>query len=200
MNSIKKIILVLVGIVLIGSTSLDFATCSIPCGWYIDANIGGSRLSNTNFGSGTSFSNGNGAINLNGGYKFTPFFATEVGYIRFANTKITLASFNLATLTEYAWDVAAKGILPICDTSFELFAKLGAARLTSKISESSDAAALGFTFTKTHTSNAYFIGAGANYILAPHMPIIFQWLRARGDNNTSGTVDFYSIGIGYYFS
>lgn len=200
MNNIKKIFLILSSGIVFNVSSICLA-CAIPCGWYLDGNVGTARVSNSNYGVGSSVSNSGWGANVNLGYKFMPFFATEVGYTQYSNSTVTVAGTNVATIKNYAWDAALKGILPICDSNLELFAKLGVGQLRSKLTlnNSTLANSLNISTSRTHTGNGYFLGAGGDYLLSSRMPLILQWTRARGDN-TTGYIDFYSIGIGYYFS
>jgi len=178
-----------------------FASCPpIPSGWYLDANGGVSKLSSVSFGSGSSIGTNGFAWNVNGGYKFNPFFGAELGYSRYGKVKIRNSAGTLAAQsTYYSYDAAAKAILPMMDTGFEFFAKLGFARLSASTSISNPAAASGLTITSGSTNaTSLYIGAGADYLVSPNVPIIAQWMRARGTNQT-GNMDLLSLGVGYIF-
>ena len=94
---------------------------STPDGWYLEANIGSGRLSNADGQSG------NGpAYNLNLGYKIMPYAAIEAGYTKYKNSKLVgdainsvgqIVSITYASFRRYSYDIAAKSILPLVDTS-----------------------------------------------------------------------------------
>lgn len=173
-------------------------TVSIPFGWYADGNIGLSKVTNTNYGSGTSVSNSGAGYNVDVGYKFMPYFAAEIGYTKYSDATIkNSAGKKVGEAKNFSYDIAAKGILPVINTGFEFFAKLGAAQANADVSGNSTTAALlsGIDRGK-HTATSFFIGVGADYSITPNVPINIQWQRANGDD-TTGRLDLYSIGIGY---
>src|SRR5207253_11284852 len=97
---------------------------SAPDGWYLEGNVGSANLSNTSYSSTNKYGL---AYNLNLGYKFMPYAALEAGYTGYRESKITFDDVNIATVKRYSYDIAAKGIVPISDSVFEAFAKIGAA-------------------------------------------------------------------------
>lgn len=194
----KRILWTAVTIASLGIMNSALAAVQLPMGWYLEGNVGASRLSNVNLGN-VSQNSSSVAYGVNAGYKFMPFFATEGGGIKYANiTAKNNAGVNVASDKIYSINLAGKGIWPI-SPGFELFAKLGVAYLHShlKITNSSAAYGLGIP-SGTHTKTGAYLGVGADYSYLPNVPIILQWTRARGDNAT-GTLDFYSIGVAYIF-
>lgn len=187
------------GLALFLITSSVFASCmSVPDGWYLEANVGSSHISNLSL-PGSSSSSGIGG-NANFGYKFMPYFATEIGYSQYQNTTIKNALGNkAATVQIYSYDIAAKGIVPIVASGFELFAKLGAQRLSSKTTISNTIAAftLGVSNTR-HSSTGLYYGIGGEYYFLPELAVVVQWQRAQGSSST-GTLDLYSIGLSFIF-
>jgi hypothetical protein len=162
------------------------AAIQVPVGWYLEGNVGTYTVSDTDYGPGTSVESSGFSWGVNAGYKFIPFLAGEVGYARFGNGKIKNDDVTLSDIKFWGADIAGKGILPIVDSGFELFAKLGVSWLQAKASGTQ------------HTANGLFIGAGGDYSFEPHIPVNIQWTRMNGDSRT-GTIDFYSIGVAYIF-
>jgi len=183
------------------ATTSVFAVAPLPNGWYLEGNGGYSSINNGNYVSGSSISTTGIAWNLNGGYKFSPFFGGEVGYTRYSNSAAKVNAVKVAKATYYSYDIAGKGILPIGDSGFELFAKLGIARLNAKVSStnSSYAIANGINVsTGTNASTGYYFGLGADYSFLPALALNGQWQRAKGNNKT-GTQNLYSLGMSYLF-
>jgi hypothetical protein len=175
-----------------------FSLMSIPMGWYLEGNLGSTNLSNTNYNGSTSSSGIGG--NGNFGYKFMPYFALEMGYSQYANTSIkTNSGTKAATVKYYSYDLAARGILPIIDSGFELFAKVGVQRLNAHFSIQNTAAATSLGLNNTHHSatGAYY-GAGGQYYFMPELAAVAQWQRAQG-NSTTGTMDLYTLGLSFIF-
>lgn len=195
----KKIRLLTAVAVLCTSAS-TFAAMSVPYGWYLEGNAGQSRISQ-NYTNGTADRNGFG-WNANAGYKFSPFIAGEVGYTHYADVSIrnTFGS-KAASNSHYSYDIAAKGILPVGVTGFELFVKVGAARMNSNLSITSyPAVAVGGMVldTGTHMTTGWYFGGGGEYSFTPNMLLNLQWARANGSSST-GTGNLYSAGLSYLF-
>src|SRR5690242_10548813 len=109
----KVLLLVAASAVSIYATSSVMAAIAIPNAWYIEGNAGTSRISNTNYGSsGLSNSNNGFGWNINGGYKFMPYFAAELGYTNYAKTKVKFNGAGIANNTHFSYYLAGKGILP----------------------------------------------------------------------------------------
>lgn len=193
----KKLLAKIGGMALLCLTSSAFAVMSIPYGWYIEGNIGSSNASNTNL-PGSSSSSGVGG-NANLGYKFMPFFGLEAGYTQYANTSVKNGSTKAATVKNYSYDLAGKGILPIGDSPFELFAKLGVGRVNAKTSINNTTAASGLGMTSSnHSTTGLYYGIGADYSLIPALQLVAQWQRAQG-NSTTGNHDLFSGGLTFIF-
>jgi hypothetical protein len=173
---------------------------SQPCGWYIEGNAGSTHIRGEHLRGDFSTNNSGSGIGYNGniGYKFMPYFAIEAGYTRYGGKKVTFDSVTLAQLTLDMYDLAGKGILPIMDSGFELFAKLGAQRLNVRISPNSNGNTFGIG-SSSHTHYDYFIGIGGQYYLWPELAIVVQWQRANG-SSTTGTVDLISGGLSFMFA
>ena len=76
--------------------------------------------------------------------------------------------------------------MPIVDSGFEVFAKLGVSWLQAQVSG------------QDHTANGLFLGFGGDYSVSPNVPVSVQWTRMNGDGRT-GNLDFYSVGVAYIF-
>lgn len=175
------------------------ALCSASDGWYVEGNLGSTYLSNRHY-PGSSNSSGIGG-NANLGYKFMPFFAMEAGGTQYANTYIKNHAGTKAALDRhYSYDIAGKGIVPITDSGFELFAKLGAERINSHISIKNQAAANDIGIGASHHSQTgLYFGVGAQYYFMPEMAVVAQWMRATGNSKT-GTMDLLSLGLSFIFN
>ena len=202
MIRIKQIAALALGLIAFCFAGSIFAAVALPIGWYVEADGGYSGVSNTSFGSGTTNSNNGFAFGGDVGYKFMPYLAGEIGYIRYANITAKSSKGQFAKQVLQEFDIAAKGILPISDTGLELFAKLGATRLNSHITITNAAAAtvvgnppaLG-----TKNVIGFFMGLGAAYSFLPNVQGLIQWSQAKGNTNT-GNANFFSVGLAYIIS
>lgn len=166
---------------------------SYPNGWYVEANAGSVHLSNTSsvFPAGTSTSSSGIGGNANLGYKFMPYAALEIGYSQYPNTKINAEDgTRIATAKHYSYDIAAKGIIPVSDSGFEVFAKLGAQHIQLNISNDDPS----YDVSGSHASTGVYMGAGGQLNIMPELGVVAQWQRAQG-NSSSGTEDLFSIGL-----
>lgn len=164
---------------------------SVPFGWYLEFNIGQSKLTDVKHVSDNKGWGGN--IDL--GYKFMPYFGLEFGYTQYANTSIKLEDGTKSdTIKHNAFDIAARGILPY--GSFEAFTKLGISRLFAKISDHHYHD--GHHDNNTTGKTALYIAIGGQYYFSPESAIILQWARANGNKKT-GTEELWSIGVSYLY-
>lgn len=196
--SVKKIVAVTSGCVALSFSIAALAEMSIPCGWYVEGNFGSSRITNRN-STGSTNSSGLGG-NANVGYKFMPYFATEMGYTRYANTTVkTGAGVNAATISNYSYDLAGKGIFPFSTSGLEAFGKLGIERVNAhtnlKSNNAAAAASLGLTNSR-HSASGLYWGIGLQYYFMPEMAINVQGAQAVG-NKTTGTMNLASAGISF---
>lgn len=178
----------------------SFAVTSLATGWYIDANVGPSKLQNRNYDNGTANSSGFGA-NIGVGYKFMPYFGVEAGYSRFPNTNIKNADgIKMAYDKHYTYQIAGKGIVPIGTSGVELFGKLGWSRIKAQIviKDADAATAANFNSTNPSSGGPYF-GAGAQYAFMPELAGVLQWNRSHGTHRT-GDLDLFTVGLEYLFN
>lgn len=197
----KKIAFILVSTTTVGFSTYALAEVSLPMGWYLEANLGASKISDVSYATGTHISTTGIAWNLNGGYKFIPYFAAEIGYTSYGNGNITLNSVNVGKDQVQSYDLAAKAIVPVQDTGAEIFAKVGAARAKSHVTVTNETvlAANGTTLTTGHyNSTDLYFGLGGDYSFMPNMAINIQWNRVNGTSKT-GNLDLLSLGLAYLF-
>lgn len=179
-------------------TAPAFAEMSLPYGWYLEANLGSSKLTGNPYPGSVSAS-GVG-YNASLGYKFMPYVAAEFGYTGYSNATVKNAAGTKAGIGKYyAYDLAAKGILPFYDSGFEAFGKLGVQRLatTMSIQDATAAAGLGLG-DGSHSTTGLFFGAGLQYYFMPEMAVNAQWQRAQG-NSATGTNSLLSAGLSFIF-
>lgn len=197
----KMKITTLMSIVSVCAVTSAMAAVPMPGGWYLEANGGTSRISNASYVSGSSLSTAGLAWNVNGGYKFIPFFATEIGYTHYADSSAKVNGIKVAEATNYSYDAAFKPLLPIGDTGLELFAKLGVSHLHSNVknTNTSYTTAHGIAVsTGTNNATSYYFGLGGDYSFLPALAVNAQWQRAKGNNKT-GNLSLYSLGVSYLF-
>lgn len=198
MNHIKKIILSTAALSL---SALASAVVPMPVGWYLEGNLGTSRITNVSYAPNTSISTSGLGWNINAGYKFIPYFGAEVGYTSYANGTINFNGTKVGKDQAQAVDLAGKAILPIQDTGAEISAKIGIARSKSQVTVSNAPllAASGESLnTGNHRSTDLYYGLGAAYYFIPSAAINAQWNRVTGNNKT-GNLDLMSLGVTYLF-
>ena len=191
----------MIGAGICGFSTLALAGAPAPMGWYLEGNLGWSQINNVSYAPNTNISSNGFGWNLNAGYKFMPYFATEIGYTSYQNGTINFNGTKVGKVVPYSYDLAAKAIIPIQDTGGEVFAKLGAARARSKVTASNAAllAANGETLnTGNFTSTDFYFGVGGDYFFMPNAAVNVQWNRADGNKKT-GNLDLLSIGLTYLF-
>jgi hypothetical protein len=199
MQGNKWLLAVVSGVAAISLASPAMATMmSAPDGWYIELNAGSAHLSNDDY-PGSTTSSGIG-YNGNLGYKFMPYVGVEGGYSTYPDTKIkNEAGSRAADVRHYSYDLALKAILPVSDSGFEGFAKIGVGRMVSniKISDAAVATPLGVD-NGSHSSTGVYMGVGAQFYFTPEIAVVAQWQRAQG-NSSTGSEDLFGIGVNFLF-
>lgn len=201
MNYIKKITLFALSATSLGLSTLATATVPLPVGWYLEGNLGGSRITSVSYAPNTSISTSGIGWNINAGYKFIPYFGTEIGYTSYSTGTINFNGNKVGKDQAQAVDLAAKAILPIQDYGAEIFAKLGIARSKSEVTVSNAPllAASGESLnTGNHRSTDLYLGLGAAYYFIPAAAVNLQWNRVAGSSQT-GNLDLFSLGLTYLF-
>lgn len=181
-------------------SSSAFAVQPYPCAWYLEVNYGTSKASGINLDEDGIPANGGGngpGWSINGGYKFVPFFAAELGYTNYARTSLgeTPNGETLLKVDHYSIEGAAKGIWPILPkVGIDIFAKLGVAWIHSSVDD------LGGTDSDDNSKNStgLYVGGGIEYALAREVLLNVQWERAYGNSDT-GRLDLLSAGVAILF-
>lgn len=214
MQGQRSLLAVLGGVAVFSMTTSALALeMSVPDGWYGEANGGVAHVSNAN---GETNLNGI-AYNLNLGYKIMPYAAVEAGYTKYKNSKIdgtvvtlinsvpVTESATLVEISRYSFDIAAKGILPLADSGFEAFGKLGAQHIraraasTSSLNNSiSTVTGLPANYSSSANATGVYLGLGLQANIMSELAIVVQWQRAQGNNDT-GNVDLFSLGVTFIF-
>lgn len=124
-----------------------------------------------------------------GGYKFSPNFALELGYVDSGTAEDTLQGVFGGTNLEVdftAWTVTGLGILPL-NESWDLFGKLG------YFDGEFEASSLGLS--AADDESGFTLGAGARFKLSENLAIRgdFDWYDTEADT-------LWSIGVGVQFN
>jgi len=201
------------------ATILSVSMASAFAGdWYAVGSIGQSKVKDGNkseidsglvsagvTGLSSSLDEKDTGYKLQLGYKFTPNWAIEGGYVDLGkfkyNATFTGGGAN-AEVKASGWNIAGVGTVPINDR-FSLFGKLGL--IDAKVKGSVTATGPGGTAsgnTSSTKSKANW-GIGANYGVSKAWGLRAEWERFSklGDKNTTGEsdVDLLSVGVVFNF-
>lgn len=209
---LKKIITVSVlGVSALGMVAANATTNGIYVlgqAGYANAHMKDKIVVEPDEGFSLSIPNNNKGGRLAVGYQFNPYLAVEMGYMRLLNQKGTFKlpptsiwASGTETLAQNAFDVAAKGILPVSD-KFNIYGKVGVAYLSSTITSNFD--------NVKENENDFFgiakhkfapeVGLGVTYNITNNMFVDTSWTHIQPlGKNKPGNVDFAAIGIGYSF-
>ncbi len=139
-------------------------------------------------------------FSTNVGYQFTPFFALETGFIYFAPQEVETNWGDKLTQDVYAGHLSAKGILPLADSGFSVFTKLGYAFTYTEV-EASGGFADGCT--DDEVGGSFLLGFGAAYAINERLAANAQWNRVFAVSNIPGGSDFdmdlFTVGLAYKF-
>jgi len=211
-NMIKKIMTIGV----LGASTLGMmAANASPNGVYVTGQLGYANTHMKNKivlsgaeGSGFSIPNNTSGGRLALGYQFNPYLAVEMGYMRLLKQKGTLKlaptsawAAGSETLAQNAFDVAAKGIIPISD-KLNIYGKIGVAYLTSTITSDFNSI--------QNNQNDYFgiakhkfapeAAVGVSYNITHNVALDTSWTHIQPlGKNRPGNIDFVAVGIGYSF-
>ena len=176
----KKRLAITGALAVLSLTTSAFAAMSVPFGWYIEGNIGSTHVSNERSAAGANTSNSGIGGNVDLGYKFMPYVGLELGYSQYAGTTYKIMNSKLATSTNYSYDLAVRGILPVASSGFELFAKLGVGRVATKLSFTNFAHQFGVGGNSNHSATGLYYSVGAQYYFMPELAVNAQWATAYG--------------------
>jgi opacity protein-like surface antigen len=179
-------------------SSLTWAACSLPSGFYLEYNWGATRSVAKSYPGVTTIVNSGTGWNSTLGYKFMPYVGVEGGYTRYSDTRLeNSAGTTAARDYHYGVDVAIKGIFPVMNTGIELFAKAGADRLVSTIGSVDTAASAvdGLTFdTNAHSAMGLYLAGGVDYAVTKSFLVNAEYAHASG-NSSTGNMTLVSVGI-----
>jgi hypothetical protein len=190
-----------IGIAAISLPILAVGEMELPMGWYLEGNMGRSKISGVSYAPATTLNANGVGWNITAGYKFIPYFAAEFGYTSYANAMIKSMGTQIARDRTQAYDIAGKAILPMQDNGLDIFAKLGAARAKSRATVTNPTAAANNNVNinnSNSSSTALYLGAGGDYFFTPNIASNIQWTRVNGNSRT-GDLDLFSIGVSYLF-
>jgi len=180
----KKLIAVAIAAAFV--TPIAFAA---PNGFYVGGTLGQTNLHvNKSSSTGKVDSKGLGG-EIFGGYQFNKYIAAEAGYIQFANTKASGLGLS-QTIKTHAFDVVAKGILPI-NNQFELFGKAGLARISAKSSGDIKGSA---------SATRPIAAIGASYFVTKSLSIDASFTRIFKGGNFDTNGDLAGVGVSYHFA
>ncbi len=203
---LKKNLLVIATLAGAGLLVASTANAALP-GFYVGGQAGWADM---NYSKTSGITDGATSLDTDGvagrlfaGYQFDQNWAAEFGYTKFSNVK---AKFDYPyftgtqTLKEHAFDLVAKGILPL-QNGFNMYGKLGAALIS--MDPSGSATVDGVTASGTgDTQNKVYptFGVGVSYDITPNVPVDISWNRIQktGGGNIQST-NFFSAGIAYNF-
>jgi opacity protein-like surface antigen len=179
------------------------ANAALPVGLYVSGQAGyadthmKSRVQNN----GENFANDGLAGRLAIGYKVTPNFALELGYLQLPSAEFKIASVNFSN-KQHAIDVAAKGILPITN-NVNIYGKFGVAYLTTELeAKSSRGRTIDLNSVQGIDKHKWApeIAIGMGYDITPNVTVdtSLTHIQPMG-NNRPGNIDFLAVGVGYNF-
>ena len=178
-------------------TMSSWGATPLPCGWYIEGNWGASKATGKDYPGVPTIDNTGTGWSANAGYKFMPYLAAEGGYTRYGATRLQSDGVTIADDNHYAIDIAGKAILPLFTSGFELFAKLGVARVNSSIGSIHLPEGSSIVLdTGDKSGTGLFVGGGVAYSFIPNLVANIQWEEANGNNKT-GNLSLLSIGISF---
>lgn len=203
---IKKILIT--SVLTASACAMMTANAALPVGLYVSGQAGyadthmKSRLS-SDIGLGLANDGLAGRVAL--GYKVTPNFGLELGYLQLSEGKSNEPKDKTLYNKQNAIDVAAKGILPITN-NVNIYGKLGVAYLTTELKK--DTSVNGIP-TSTDLNQAQGIAKhkwapevaiGMGYDITPNVTVdtSLTHIQPMGSNRP-GNIDFLAVGVSYNF-
>lgn len=203
---------------ILAASAISLVTAAAFAGdWYVAGSLGQSKVKDTGksdidaalvsvgvTGLSSSLDDTDTAYKLQLGYKFTPNWAIEGGYVDLGqfeyNAAFTgpVAGSANAKIEATGWNIAGVGTLPIND-QFSVFGKLGLidAKVKGSVSATGGGATASGSASKTKAKANW--GIGANYAFDKQWGIRAEWERFNklGDEDTTGesNVDLLSLGV-----
>ena len=189
-------------------------------GWYLGANVGGTKFdasaadldsswSSMGFTASSSVDDTDTGYKLFAGYQFNTNFALEGGYVdlgkmKFSST-VTAAPAGYVTgsisgdvKTKNGLYLDAVGILPV-GNNFSVFGRLGVYSIKAELNASGPVG----TVSSNDTGSDFHWGIGAGYDFTNNVGARLEWERfnkvGNKDKTGEGDVDLWSAGIVYKF-
>lgn len=137
-----------------------------------------------------------GMVRIAGGYHFSPMFAAEIGYSKFADTSLDYAGIGIATLSMNSLQVAAVGTFPL-SPQFDLIGKLGLSRNTVNLTGTGGFSSMNETSSQTDL----LIGLGAQYHINAQYTVRAQYDSFGKFDNSAEPIEAsaFSVGVAYNF-
>ena len=158
-------------------------------GWYAGLDLGRSRLSDVNIGD--SLKRDDTALGFDLGYRVNRNFALEGAYTDLGQFHYSSDSFD-GDYRAKSVSLAALGILPL-QSSWSLYGKAGIARTEAKV---------GAPAETSDSGNGLLAGAGVLYDVNRNVYAKAGWdhyADVGSDATGKGSIDLYSVGVGYRF-
>lgn len=171
--------------------TLSTAALAAAPGFYVGGQLGWSKVGNDMPGYVNNDNTGIGG-RLFAAYQIDQNWAAELGYTKFAKTKVSALNTTVYTLKTDAFDVVGKGIIPL-DNGFNVFGKLGMAYTKAKL----DVPLAGFSDSDAKWRPTY--GAGVGYDFNQNVTADISWMRIQNSSALIKNPDLISAGVGYHF-
>ena len=183
------------------------ANAALPVGLYVSGQAGyadthmKSRLSSPN---GINLANDGLSGRIPLGYKITPNFGLEVGYLQLPEGKSNFPQ-DTQYNKQHAIDVAAKGMLPITQ-NVNIYGKLGVAYLTTELKKDTTDKGIPISTDLNQAEGiakhkwAPEVAIGMGYDITPNVTVdtSLTHIQPMG-NNRPGNIDFLAVGVSYNF-
>ncbi len=183
------------------------ANAALPVGLYVSGQAGyadthmKSRLSSS---TGIALANDGLAGRIALGYKITPNFGLEVGYLQLSEGKSNFPQ-DTQYNKQHAIDVAAKGMLPITQ-NVNIYGKLGVAYLTTELKKDATDKGIPISTDLNQAEGiakhkwAPEVAVGMGYDITPNVTVdtSLTHIQPMG-NNRPGNIDFLAVGVSYNF-
>ena len=118
------------------------------------------------------------------GYKFSPYFAAEIGYRDLGNINYSTDSMQSAA---NAIQASLMGFYPVTD-NFSVLGRLGVARLKETFKDNN------FTYQNT-SKEKVLLGVGVEYSITKQISVRSELAEYMGDN----ALDTFTLGVHYKF-
>lgn len=198
---IKKILIA--SVLTVSTCTIINANAALPTGLYISGQTGyadthmKSHLKNN----GANFANDGLAGRLAIGYKITPRFSVELGYLQLASAQFNFGHSATFSNKQHAIDIATKGLLPITN-NVDIYGKLGVAYLTTQLQGQNSRTTRDINFEQDIDKHVWSpeVAVGMDYNITPNVTVdtSLTHIQTMG-NHRPGNIDFLAVGVGYNF-